>query len=241
MTEIYQSRATKYTEINNERLDNAIEKIDEIYNKYENLEVHEKVLERFEELLKTESENEGNIINTLKKEFRLETLYIDKTDKTLLCFGAKDYEKVSIKDLLGEKTTVYQVIYANKVNKIKNISFENIDNAELSEFSEVVLKKLIENNLEVILENQNEIDFELEAIGEQINDSECFLVERFTEGLQEGLQAVLECFVAIWGYVSTKIFFSKDEIDFLENKVEKIIEEFEFEEKEFSENRSELN
>ena len=47
--------------------------------------------------------------------------------------------------------------------------------------------------------------------------------------------------MAIWDYVSTKIFFSKDEIYFLENKVEQIIEEFEFEEKEFSENRSELN
>ena len=68
-----------------------------------------------------------------------------------------------------------------------------------------------------------------------------FLVERFTEGLQEGLQAALECFVAIWDYVSTKIFFSKNEIDFLENKVEKIIQEFEFDEKEFSETRSELN
>ena len=95
--------------------------------------------------------------------------------------------------------------------------------------------------MEVILENQNEIDFALEAIGEQINDSECFLVERFTEGLQEGLQAILECFVAIWNYISTKILFSKDEIDFLEKTVEKIIEEFEFEQKEFSETRSELN
>ena len=104
-----------------------------------------------------------------------------------------------------------------------------------------MVKKVIENNLEVILENENKIDFALEAIGEQINDSECFLLERFTEGLQEGLQAVLECFVAIWNYISTKIFFSKDELYFLENKVEQIIEEFEFEEKEFSENRSELN
>ena len=33
----------------------------------------------------------------------------------------------------------------------------------------------------------------------------------------------------------------QQQIDFLENKVEKIIQEFEFEEKEFSENRSELN
>ena len=87
----------------------------------------------------------------------------------------------------------------------------------------------------------NTIDFAIESIGEQINDSKYFLLESFTEGLQEGLQAVLECFVAIWDYVSTKIFFSKHEIDFLENKVEKIIQEFEFEEKEFSENRSELN
>ena len=47
--------------------------------------------------------------------------------------------------------------------------------------------------------------------------------------------------MAIWNYISTKIFFSKDEIDFLENKVEQIIQEFEFEEKEFSETRSELN
>lgn len=95
--------------------------------------------------------------------------------------------------------------------------------------------------MEVILENQNEIDFALEAIVEQINDSECFLVERFTKSLQDGLQAILECFVSIWDYISTKIFFSKNEIDFLENKVEKIIQEFEFEEKEFSETRSELN
>ena len=168
----------------------------------------------------------------------IDTLYIDKTDKTVLCFGAKDYQKINIKHLLGDKSTIYQFIYTNK---IKNISLKNIDNAELAEFSEIVLKKLIENNLEVILENQNEIDFELEAIGEQINDSKYFLIERFTEGLQEGLQAVLECFVAIWDYVSTKIFFSKNEIYFLENKVEKIIQEFEFEEKEFSETRSELN
>ena len=46
-------------------------------------------------------------------------------------------------------------------------------------------------------------------------------------------------FMIIWDYISKKIFFSKDELYFLENKVEKIIEEFE--EKEFSENRSELN
>lgn len=235
ITEIYQSRATKQRDIDYSRLEKASAKIKELYNLNK---IQEKILERFEELLKTETENEGNIINTLKDEFNLETLYIDKTDKTLLRFGTKDYEKVSIKQLLGDKTTVYQVI---NTNKIKNISLKNIDNAELAEFSEVVLKKLIENNLEVILENENKIDFAIESIGEQINDSKYFLIERFTEGLQEGLQAVLECFVAIWDYVSTKIFFSKHEIDFLENKVEKIIQEFEFEEKEFSENRSELN
>ena len=238
MTEIYQSRATKQTDIDYERLEKASAKINMIYQKYENLEIYEKVLVRFEELLKTEMVKESNIINTLKDEFNLETLYIDKTDKTLLRFGTKDYEKVSIKQLLGDKTTVYQVIYTNK---IKNIFLKNIDNAELAEVSEIVLKKVIENDFEVILANQNEIDFELEAIGEQINDSKYFLIERFTEGLQEGLQAVLECFVAIWNYISTKIFFSKDEIDFLENKVEQIIQEFEFEEKEFSETRSELN
>ena len=125
MTEIYQSRATKYTEINTERLDNAIEKINGIYNKYENLEVHEKVLNRFEELLKSETVKESNIINTLKEEFSLETLYIDKTDKSLLRFGTKDYEKVSIKELLGEKTTVYQVIAENKNKKqIEGFSYE---------------------------------------------------------------------------------------------------------------------
>ena len=238
MTEIYQSRATKQTDIDYERLEKASAKINMIYQKYENLEIYEKVLVRFEELLKTEMVKESNIINTLKDEFNLETLYIDKTDKTLLRFGTKDYEKVSIKQLLGDKTTVYQVIYTNK---IKNIFLKNIDNAELAEVSEIVLKKVIENDFEVILANQNEIDFELEAIGEQINDSECFLVERFTESLQDGLQAILECFMTIWDYISKKIFFSKDELYFLENKVEKIIQEFEFEEKEFSETRSELN
>jgi len=235
ITEIYQSRATKQQDIDYSRLEKASAKIKELYNLNE---IQEKILERFEELLKTETENEGNIINTLKQEFRLDTLYVDKQDKTVLRFGTKDYEKVSIKQLLGDKATVYQCIYTNK---IKNISFKNIDNAELSEVSEIVLKKVIENNLEVILKNENKIDFAIEQIGEQINESKYFLIERFTEGLQEGLEAILECFVAIWNYISTKIFFSKDEIDFLENTVEKIIEEFEFEEKEFSENRSELN
>ena len=235
ITEIYQSRATKQRDIDYERLEKASAKIKELYNFNE---IKEKILGRFEELLKTETENEVNIINTLKQEFRLDTLYIDKTDKTLLRFGAKDYEKINIKHLLGDKSTIYQVIYTNK---IKNISFKNIDNAELSEVSEIVLKKVIENNFEVILKNENEIDFTIKSIGEQINDSECFLVERFTKSLQDGLQAILECFVSIWDYISTKIFFSKNEIDFLENKVEKIIQEFEFEEKEFSETRSELN
>lgn len=158
ITEIYQSRATKQRDIDYERLEKASAKIKELYNFNE---IKEKILGRFEELLKTETENEVNIINTLKQEFRLDTLYIDKTDKTLLRFGAKDYEKINIKHLLGDKSTIYQVIYTNK---IKNISFKNIDNAELSEVSEIVLKKVIENNFEVILKNENEIDFTIKSI-----------------------------------------------------------------------------
>jgi hypothetical protein len=139
---------------------------------------------------------------------------------------------------LQEKTTVYQVILENK---IKNISFKNIDNAELSEISEIVLKKLIENNLEVILENQNDFDFALKLIGEQINDSKYSLIERFTEGLQEGLQAILECFKAVLEYFKENINFSEFEEEKIKKLSEEMIDDFNFEEKEFSENRSELN
>ena len=117
ITEIYQSRATKYTEIDTERIEKAKVNIEKIKKKYEKMELQEKVLVRFEELLKVETEKESNIINSLKHEFGLETLYVDKQDKTVLCFGAKDYEKVSIKHLLEDKSTVYQVIVENKNKK----------------------------------------------------------------------------------------------------------------------------
>jgi hypothetical protein len=222
ITEIYQSRATKQRDIDYKRLEKASVKIKELYNLNE---IQEKILGRFEELLKTETEKEGNIINTLKQEFRLDTLYIDKIDKTVLRFGNKDYETISLKSILQEKTTVYQVILENK---IKNISFKNIDNAELSEISEIVLKKVVENNLEVILENQNEIDFELEAIGEQVNYSKDFLIQRFTEGLQEGLQAILECFKAVLEYFKENINFSEFEEEKIKKLSEEMIDDFDF-------------
>lgn len=121
MSEIYQSRATKYREINEDRINNAIEKLEILFQKYENLDIYEKVLSRFDELLKRETKSESNIINKLKQEFNLETLYIDKQDKTVLRFGNKDYETISLKSILQEKTTVYQVVLENKnVELVKN-------------------------------------------------------------------------------------------------------------------------
>jgi hypothetical protein len=160
MTEIYQSRYTKYRKINDKKLEKAKYRIELIIKKYDSLDFYEKVLGRFEELLKIETKSESNIINKLKQEFKLDILYIDKQDKTVLRFGNKDYETISLKSILQEKTTVYQVILENKnvelVNNFPDMLKKSVTEATGNEIAGMIAKetaKVIANkvpNLSII-------------------------------------------------------------------------------------------